>query len=89
MGETLTIFIVPIAGIAIPLLPIHILWINLVTDGLPGLALVTKEPEENIMNRTPRPPRNFICSRIGFKNFIINAGLSIFIQWWALVEGYD
>ncbi|MBC7511602.1 MAG: cation-translocating P-type ATPase [Ferruginibacter sp.] len=93
LGEVLTIFIAPFAGFAIPLLPIHILWINLVTDGLPGLALVAEQAEENIMNRPPRPPKEHLFAgglvlKIVLSGTII-AAASVFIQWWAIKEGYN
>lgn len=56
VAELLVLLLAPAFGLPLPLLPIHILWINLVTDGLPGLAL-TLEPEEgDTMSRPPRAP---------------------------------
>lgn len=93
LGEILTIFFAPILGLAIPLLPIHILWINLVTDGLPGLALVAEPAEKDIMKRSPRPPKENLFAgglipRILLTG-IIMAGAAIFVQWWMIQQGYN
>jgi Ca2+-transporting ATPase len=56
-GEVLFMFLATAAGWPVPLAAIQILWINLVTDGLPALALGMEPPEPDIMRRKPRPPR--------------------------------
>ncbi|MEO8962051.1 MAG: cation transporting ATPase C-terminal domain-containing protein, partial [Ginsengibacter sp.] len=93
LAEILIIFFAPILGLAIPLLPIHILWINLVTDGMPGLALTAEPAEKDIMNRPPRPPKENLfaggmISKI-FSSGILMAVVVLLFQAWASVEGYD
>ncbi len=73
-GEICTIFLAPFLGLPIPLLPIHILWINLVTDGVPGLALAAEPGERNIMSRPPRDPKESIFAQ-GLATHIIWVGL--------------
>jgi len=62
-GEILAMLTGPFFGMGIPLLPIHILWINLVTDGLPAIALGYEPSEKNVMNRPPYKPSEGIFSR--------------------------
>ena len=62
-GEIWTMVLAPLAGLPIPLLPVHILWINLVTDGLPGLALGVEPAEPDTMRRPPRPMSESIFAR--------------------------
>jgi Ca2+-transporting ATPase len=90
-GEIWTIFLAPFIGLPMPLLPIHILWINLVTDGVPGLALAAEPGERNIMSRPPRSPKESIFSR-GLGAHIVWVGLlmgavSIATQAWFLGSG--
>jgi Ca2+-transporting ATPase len=73
-GEIWTIFLAPFLGLPIPLLPIHILWINLVTDGLPGLALAVEPEERGVMRRPPRPPGESIFAH-GMWQHIVWVGL--------------
>ncbi len=91
-GEIWTIFLAPFLGLPIPLLPIHILWINLVTDGAPALALAAEPEEKGIMQRPPRHPQESIFAQ-GMATHIIWVGLlmggmSIFTQAWAYRTGH-
>jgi Ca2+-transporting ATPase len=62
-SELLVMLVAPFLGMPLPLLPLQILWINLVTDGLPGLALAVEPSEAGIMKRKPFHPRESIFSR--------------------------
>ncbi len=90
-GEIWTIFLPPFLGLPIPLLPIHILWINLVTDGLPGLALAVEPAEKEIMNKPPRHPRESIFSHgLGYHLFwvgLLMGSVSIVTQAWFMASG--
>ena len=91
-GEVWTIFLAPLLFLPIPLLPIHILWVNLVTDGLPGLALAAEPAERGIMQRPPRPPNESLFAHgmwqhILFMGLLI-AGLCLAVQAWALHTGH-
>lgn len=87
-AEIWTIFLAPILGLPIPLLPIHILWINLVTDGLPGLALSTEKAEKDIMQRPPRRTDESLFARgIGYHIIwvgLLMAFITLGIQAWAI-----
>jgi Ca2+-transporting ATPase len=91
-GEIWTLFLAPMLGLPIPLLPIHILWVNLVTDGLPGLALAAEPAERVVMQRPPRPPGESLFAHglwqhVLFVGLLIG-GLCLAVQAWALATGH-
>ncbi|MGI5875344.1 MAG: calcium-translocating P-type ATPase, SERCA-type [Dethiobacteria bacterium] len=63
MGEILTVFLVMLLGLPLPLRPIQILWVNLVTDGLPAMALGVDPTDASVMSRPPRSPQEGIFGR--------------------------
>lgn len=76
IGEVLVMFVASLLGFPLPLLPIQILWVNLVTDGLPAMALGLEPPEPGIMERKPRNRDESIFSqRLGW--IIASRGLYI------------
>lgn len=87
-AEIWTISLAPLLGLPMPLLPIHILWINLVTDGLPALALSGEKAEKDIMNRPPRPSNESLFSDgLGFHIIWVGmfmAAITLGTQTWAI-----
>ena len=76
IGEIVTIFVGLLLGVKSPLLAIQLLWVNLVTDSLPAIALGLEPPEKNIMNRPPRDAKKSIFAdglmgRIVIEGFMI------------------
>ncbi|MEA5508840.1 cation-translocating P-type ATPase [Crocosphaera sp. UHCC 0190] len=88
IGEVLVIAAAPVIGLGgVPLSPLQILWMNLVTDGLPALALAMEPAEPNVMQRPPYSPRESIFSR-GLGLYMVRIGvifaiLTILLMVWA------
>ena len=91
LSEVLLIFLAPFLGMPLPLLPLHILWVNLVTDGLPGLALTVEPAEPGIMQRKPRPPRETMFARGMWQHVLwvgtLMSGLVLGLQAWSIGAG--
>lgn len=89
-GELWTLLLGPIIGLPVALLPIHILWVNLVSDGLPAIALSYEKAEKDIMTRPPRPSeQNVFANGRGFHMVwvgILMAGIALSLQAWAITH---
>lgn len=90
-GELWTLLMGPILGLPVALLPIHILWINLVSDGLPAISLSFEKAEKDIMNRPPRPPQQSVFADGRGKHMIwvgmLMAAIALSLQSWAIKNG--
>ncbi|WP_341282347.1 calcium-translocating P-type ATPase, SERCA-type [Paenibacillus sp. FSL H8-0537] len=76
VGEIMTMLLAMMVGLPLPLVPIQILWVNLVTDGLPAMALGVDQAEKDLMSQKPRSAKeNIFARRLGWK--IISRGLLI------------
>lgn len=92
-GEIWVMFLAPLLGLPLPLIPLQILWVNLVTDGLPGLALAREPADPSVMKRPPRPPGESVFAHgvawhIGWVGLLIG-GVSLAGMGWAWSSGAD
>ncbi|MBA4849623.1 cation-translocating P-type ATPase [Emticicia sp. BO119] len=92
-AEIWVIAVAPFLGLENPLLPIHILWINLVTDGLPALALANEKAETNIMKKKPRDPdQSLFAEGVGYHIIwmgILMAAITLGVETWALKNNLE
>jgi Ca2+-transporting ATPase len=96
-GEVIVLFVATLIGwkdnageLILPLLPIQILWMNIVTDGLPALALGVDPPQPHIMDRPPRPPDEQILSKDVGLNIVLIGGLmavTALVTWLVSLNG--
>ena len=90
-GELLLMTVCVVIGLPTPLLPIHLLWINLVTDGLPALCLATDPIDPDVMKRRPRPRSERITDRgflrTMFFTGVLTAGVSFAVYFYVLEDG--
>ena len=84
-GEIVVMLAAPFLGMPLPLLPLQILWVNLVTDGLPALALGVEPGERDVMRRPPRPPGGAILSGDMAVDIVAGGGLMGLVS---LAAGY-
>lgn len=76
VGEILVMLFAMLLALPLPLVPIQILWVNLVTDGLPAMALGLDQPEGDVMKRKPRSPKEGVFARgLGWK--VVSRGFLI------------
>jgi Ca2+-transporting ATPase len=93
-GEIWVMLVAPFLGMPLPLLPLQILWVNLVTDGLPGLALGIEPPEPDVMSRSPYDPKESFFGRglgwqivwIGVLMGLVSLGLGFWL--WSVDHPY-
>jgi Ca2+-transporting ATPase len=88
LAEVLLLLVAALFGVPLPLLPLQILWLNLVTDTFPALALAAEPGDADVMDRPPRDPKEAILSREFLLHILLYAALitgSTFVAYlWAL-----
>lgn len=87
-SEILVLLLGPLIGLPVALLPMHILWINLVSDGVPAIALSFEKAEKGVMNRPPRPPQQSVFADGRGLHMLwvgmLMAGIALCLQAWSI-----
>lgn len=91
VSQVSLIFLAPFLGLPVPIQPIHILWINLITDGFPALALSAERAEVRIMERPPRKPdESIFAGSMPYYIVLVGllmAGIVLLVQEWSIKTG--
>ncbi|MCX6767229.1 MAG: cation-translocating P-type ATPase [Candidatus Micrarchaeota archaeon] len=87
IAEVLIIFLAIMLGLPLPLVAIQLLWINMVTDGLPALALAMDPISKSVMERAPRPRTETIWR--GMKPFLVDAPIIMTLACLAVLAWYS
>jgi magnesium-transporting ATPase (P-type) len=88
-AEILLFMLAVALGAPLPLLPVQILWLNLVTNGIQDVALAFEAGEPGAMKRKPRPPNEGIFNRLMIQQTVLSGavmGLLAFVVWWFLLQ---
>jgi Ca2+-transporting ATPase len=92
IGKALLMLLAPFIGTAIPLLPLQLLWLNLLTDGLLGLGIGMESPERDTMQRPPYSPREGVFSRRGWIQITwigaLTGALALALGAWYFFSGH-
>jgi Ca2+-transporting ATPase len=75
LAEVLVVLVVGLAGLPLPLLPLQILWLNIVTDSFTALALAVEPGDPNVMRRPPRNPQQALLSRPFLKRIAVDGAM--------------
>lgn len=87
VGEILTILVAILLGLPAPLMAVQLLWINLVTDSLPAIALGMEAPEPGIMRRSPKPPSDSFFTPALTVSILVEGALIGFLSLTAFLLG--
>ena len=88
ISEVALVLFAALVGWPVPLLPIQILWINLITDGVPALALAMEKPQPDVMRRRPRPPKEPFFTRQRASQILIHGFIMATVNIGAFAYAY-